>query len=272
VFVVVVCLHLAFDRFIIKELDSLSGAWGMTAGGVLLGQCFLLGLWAALGGLSALARWSAVGAVLSIGIVALATSFRHSPTTFAEYLLPAAIIGTLFVTTIAVSLLPLRGLAGCRVDFSLDYYRDTRLRQGQVGLMDYAGYTCAFAGLLAAYRLFAELSGGEDISIFAALVGILALAAPFLAFLVLVWRRLWAIGLAAIAWTLLTAQLHSWLELAFPASQFAGGAAISPTRLSSGLIWHYSGVALVVLTLGILRLCGLQLLTLRALQHNREAC
>jgi hypothetical protein len=153
--------HLALAPLLAKWAD-----WsrdGELAVGVMLGQGFILGLWATLGGLRVIARWGIVLSLCVVGTASIVAVIVGDQEDFVEFVLFAVLFALLFVTGVAVSLLPLRGLAGWRVDFAPAYYAHLPLRRGQVGLMDYAGYTCAVAGPLVVVRLMLQLTSEDRV-------------------------------------------------------------------------------------------------------------
>jgi hypothetical protein len=236
--------------------------------GVVLGQCFLLGIWAALGGLRVLARWGLVALTLGIGVLAFVHSLSFGPDDFQENLLMGGLMGSMLVIALAVFLLPLRGLAGWRVDFDPAYHRDARLRRGQVAFLDFAGYTCAVAGVLTVVRMMVDATGENDwegMAMLFAIVAVIAATSAIPAYLVLTGKRLWAALAVSVLWVAIAIHLHSWLALAYSDLQFFGSATLAgPTQVDTGLaMFHGSIAAMVVATLAILRFCGLKLLVVQ---------
>src|SRR5262245_23585773 len=134
-------LHIAGWRAALSLLDTVPGEWaGEMLVGAILAQGFLLGLWGALGGLSTLPRWGILGL---IHLAAIATMAIRMPTSLnnPSEVLEFGILGALVILVFAAALLPLRGLAGWRVDFDRRFYRHVRARRGQLSFMDYAGYS-----------------------------------------------------------------------------------------------------------------------------------
>ncbi|MCI0361855.1 MAG: hypothetical protein L0211_25515 [Planctomycetaceae bacterium] len=240
-----------------------------TAGifGFLFAQCFLLGLWAALGGLATVPRWLAVGAVSTIG--ALAVTCELIAPHWQEFLNQGPIMAVLAGLTMAgfaVVLLPLRRLAGWRVDFDAAYHPSTGHRRGQLGLMDFAAMFCAVALPLTLGRAMIELMGedaaefGIMVPIFVALV--LASAGPA-AYAVLARRGAWITLPLCLIWLLAVCLFQSILAASFPDLDLFDGR----TRVW-GVNWtvfafHLGVAATVALPLGVLRWFGLELIAVK---------
>src|SRR6188508_2488889 len=77
--------------------------------GVLLAQCLLLGIWAALGCLPLIVRWALVSGAFLLGLTSLAIAMRQVLNLWVE-VLELGLIGAMLVTFFAALLLPLRGL------------------------------------------------------------------------------------------------------------------------------------------------------------------
>jgi hypothetical protein len=240
--------------------------------GVIFAECFLLALWAALGGLGTVARWCVVMAVFGCGLASVAAWQRLlSAEELWSETLAIGLMGATVVTTIAAMLIPLRGLAGWRIDFSAEHYRGIRSRRGQLGLLDFAALSCAVAAPLAAARLVNESGAWHagDWPMFLAIEALVAATAAPIAYAVVACRRVWLAALIAAAWPLLIGGIHSWLghwytDLLFSGRipQFGG--------IYIELVAFHSAIAFtVVATLAPLRLFGLQLLVVGI--SNRQA-
>ena len=232
--------------------------------GVLLAQCFLLGLWGALGGLRALPRWGIIGVIHLAGV----TSIMLRPVIFGgpfwSEALQMGLLGAMLVLGFAACLLPLRGLAGWRVDFDPAVYRDVRGRRGQVSFMDIAGYSLGVAAALTAARLSvqAEILDTEGMLILCTTLGMVVLTGAGVAYALLAWRWLWLALAAGLAWPLAVAGGNSLLAEYVPDLDVFGGSG-NPTVLGVRLhlVGFYGGAALLVATtLTTLRLFGLKLI------------
>jgi hypothetical protein len=240
--------------------ESLSGS--ITA--MVVGQVFLLGLWAALGGLATIPRWLLVG-LIAVGSTLL---FVHvmEPESWTEILdiFPLmALLGLALVYLFAVLLLPLRRLAGWRVDFDAAYHPPSDVRRGQLRLMDFAALSCAVGLPLALSRLITELdpdSGAEVVMILGMMVPVAAFLCFPVAYAALAPRRVWLWRGLAAAWILFLAYALSLLAAVLPdldVNQAAG----SVLGLKLGLaILLFSVAGAVAGPLWVLRLCGLKLL------------
>ena len=273
-------LEIALAVTLIRLTDYIRGDWvGNAVVGVLLGQCFLLALWAALGGLSAATRMVLV--VLAWLAGSLAFQFANAAPNawqLGSHLSQAALLellnevlerlfevlamGGILVSALAILLLPLRRLAGWRIDFSPTYYRGIRGRPGQVGLMDFAAFTGAAALPLSLVRLLAgtENMGSSDAIIVPVLIATIGLTAAPAAYAVMAKRR--------VAWWLAAAVIWmvgiSWLN-SLAAARLDGFDLFADSQsiwgLNSGTVLLHVGIAgVVALTLGGLRLCGLSLI------------
>jgi len=266
--------QIALSRGLLRLIDVAATEWSEGClFGALITQCFLLGLWGALGGLSTLARWGLLGAIHVAGVAAISTrmpAFDSDPWTQS---LEWGIIGAVLVLAFATLLLPLRRLAGWRVDFDRRFYRGLKGRRGQVSFIDYAGYTASVAAALAVVRLSvqAEVLGTDVLATVMGIILMVALLAGPLSYLVVAARRLGLALLVAFAWTVAIAAGHSWLSNGFESLDFFGpssGPQFAGVRLH--LAGFYSGVALLAgTTLVTLRLCGLQLI---AVPLPQEEC
>jgi hypothetical protein len=233
--------------------------------GFVFAQCFLLGLWAALGGLGTVPRWLLAGVVSTLGGLAIASQLVNGQ--WLDFLFHGpmmALLAGLTSAGFAVVLVPLRRLAGWRVDFDTTYHPSTGRRRGQLDLMDFAAMFCAVALPLALSRSLIELMGDEaaDIGVIVPIFGalVLATAAP-LAFAILVRRRTWLWLAGFCVWLLAVCIVQSALTDHFPALNLS----------DSGNIWfvdrtvaafHGGVAAAVVLPLTLLRCWGLELLVI----------
>jgi hypothetical protein len=262
----VVAVQVVACRWVMQFAEE-AGWAGIIALGVLMGQCFLLGLWGALGGLGTLPRWGIIGLVLLAGLASMALGpLLHGVGLRWDGLwtevLELGILGALMVLVFAACLLPLRGLAGWRVDFDERVYRHLRGRRGQVGFMDFAGYSLGVAAALAAARLSiqAEILDADTLLIvFGLLFAVLAVAAP-IAYALIVWRLWPALALSAV-WALAAAAANSCLASYFPDLDFLDSPVPTFAGLRLALVAFYAGIALATaVTLVPLRLFGLKIL------------
>lgn len=150
--------------------------------GVPLGQLFLMGLWMALGGLHAAARFAVVAALTAAGAAVFWLGIGGRPE-LGEWLIWA---GGIVLATHAL-LLPLRALAGWRVDFDPAYHARSPDRSMQLRLIHLIGFTAACALPLAVVRI------ARDFDTLAVILGFggvgLVVAAP-IAWLALAPRRM----------------------------------------------------------------------------------
>jgi hypothetical protein len=261
-------LQIAGGRAAMHWIDAMpTSAWaGEAIIGTLLAQCFLLGLWGALGGLSTLPRWGTVGLIHTLGVMAMSLGLTGPWDGAWPQALVLCILGTMLVLAFAASLLPLRGLAGWRVDFDQVYCQGVRGRRGQISFMDYAGYSVGVAATLAAARLAIQadlLSADDMVTVIGLVVAVLLLAAP-LTWLLIVSRWLSLAVLCVAVWPLMLAAGHSWLALTADGIDFLGG--------GSGYAWcgvrphltgfYYGAALLLASTLLPLRLFGLKLIVM----------
>ena len=234
--------------------------------GFLFAKCFLLGLWAALGSPSTVPRWLIVGGLGLAGSAAVAVqvvspNWEDSLTTLLEIML----FSWITIGAFAVLLLPLRRLAGWRIDFDAAYHPSTGQRRGQMSLMDYAGMTCAVALVLSLCRCLMALDETGDawenlfpLLILAALL--LVTAAPA-AYATLARRRpaLWL--LVAAAWLVLVCWCQSLLAAYFPDLYVFGGPSTAFGMDLPTLAFHVGGALAAIVPLALLRPFGLKLLT-----------
>jgi hypothetical protein len=240
--------------------ETLSGS--ITA--MIVGQVFLLGLWAALGGLGTVPRWLIVG-LIATGATYLLVQVMEPDnwTAFLDTFPLMALLGTTIVYLFAVLLLPLRRLAGWRVDFDAAYHPPGDVRRGQLRLMDFTALSCAVGLPLALSRLIVDLdpdSGGEVVMILAGMVPVAALICAPPAYAALAPRRPWLWrGLAAV-WILVLAYTLSLLASVFPDLD-VNPAAGSLLGLKLGwAVMLFCMAGAVAGPLWVLRLCGLKLL------------
>jgi hypothetical protein len=178
-------------------------------------------------------------------------------------------MGATIVTALAGVMVPLRGLAGWRIDFSAEHYREIRSRRGQLGILDFAALSCAVAAPLAVARLVNESGAwsASDWPLFVSIGTLVAVTAAPLAYAVVACRRAWFIAFLAMAWPLLIGAMHSWLGSWYDELLFSGGAPwFADLYLEMGA-FHVAIGLTVVLTLTPLRLFGLQLLVV-----GRSSC
>ncbi|HZN36541.1 MAG TPA: hypothetical protein VFB80_22080 [Pirellulaceae bacterium] len=233
--------------------------------GVLLAQSFLLGLWAALGGLGTLPRWGIIGTIHLAGVVSMSLGMRiFGASLWWAEALQIGLIGAMLVLGFAACLLPLRGLAGWRVDFDAAVYRDVRGRRGQVSFMDLAGYSLGVGAALAAARLTvqAEIIDTEGLLILCTWLSLVLLTGSGVAYALLTWRRLGLALAASVVWPLVIAGGNSLLaEYIEDLDVFGGSANPAVLGVRLHMVSFYGGVALLVATtLTLLRLFGLKLI------------
>jgi hypothetical protein len=258
-------LQVASCRLEVWWLDGASAEWSHTLVlGGLFAQCFLLGLWGALGGLSTLPRWGLVGLVHFCGVVSMSLGMPILSLDSSSQALEWGIIGALLVLFFAAILLPLRRLAGWRVDFDRRFYRGAHGRRGQLSVMDYAGYCVGLAAALAAGRLAIQaevLPADALLTVAGVIIAVVVVAAPA-TYLLVVGRRVWLAPLLALAWALVCAGTHSCLCFIHEDLDFFGatsGSVFAGLRLQ--LLCFYLGIVVLLgLTLLPLRLFGLQLI------------
>ena len=233
--------------------------------GFLFAKCFLLGLWAALGSPATVPRWLIVGGLGLAGSAAVAVqlmgvNWEQSLTMLLEIMLFAWIT----IGAFAVLLLPLRRLAGWRVDFDAAYHPSTGQRRGQMSLMDYAGLTCAVALVLSLCRCMMALDDTGDAE---GLLALLILAAALMltaapaAYATLARRTTPWWLLAAAAWLLLVCWCQSLLAAYFPGLNIFGSDYNVLGMELPTLAFHVGGALATVLPLALLRPFGLKLLT-----------
>lgn len=231
--------------------------------GFIYGQCFLLGLWAALGGLATIPRWLIVGAVTAVGGLIVAASIFTAGGDGIFEAAPEVILSSgALMGGFAAMLLPLRRLAGWRIDFDAAYHAPAR-RRGQLGMMDFAAMFLAVAFPLTLCRVLVGSFDGEGafVLLFVSLVSLLVLAtAGPVARAVLAARRRWLWQGAAALWVLAVAWSHSLLAQLVPDFNLVGSSATYLGWEATTLALHV-GIALAVAApLLALRCCGLKLL------------
>ena len=247
--------------------------------GALLGQCFLLGLWGALGGLKTVPRWLLVGLTWIVGTVAFqianeapsgweqgigATRFtwQQLVADVLESMFEALAISALIVSGFACLLLPLRRLAGWRLDFDAAYYRAAGGRRGQLGMMDFAGLLCACTFPLSLIRLLAasDQAALAEVLEIPLLLLVFVPTASLAAAAVMSRRRVgWRLA-AAVMGVLLLSCLHSRAADAIPAlSTFSSSYSVWGVS-ARAVCMHCGMAAVIVLTLGGLRVGGLSLI------------
>ena len=259
----------AFVRLVESATDSslsvgLQSAAIAALFGFVMAQTFLLGLWAALGGLATVPRWLVVGTVSSAGALVVAMQLISNDWSELIYQGPiVVVIADVMMAVFAVVLLPLRRLAGWRVDFDAAYHPSRGSRRGQMQLMDFAALFCAVALPLTLCRMLIELMGDEAavlgfiLPIFGVLI--LAGAAP-VALAALAQRRrvLWWLGCGGWLAALCAAQfaLTAW----FPDLDVFD-AADNGYSLAASVAGFHGSVALAIgLPLALLRRAGLKLI------------
>jgi hypothetical protein len=240
------------------ELISAAGA------ALLLGQVFLLGLWAALGGLATIPRWSLVGVAAGAGVISLLLGVRFADdTSFTDSAPVITFIAWSLVYSIAALLVPLRRLAGWRVDFDPAYHPPGKVRRGQMHLMDFVAMSCAVALPLTFCRMLMEFQP-EDTTAVPIFLGVAALVVTFAcgpaAYAALATRRLWLWGPAACGWTLVLIYGLSMLAMIDPDLVVFGGAG-TVLGMNVGLAVCVAGMTVSVAgPLLVLRRFGLRLL------------
>jgi hypothetical protein len=236
--------------------------------GFIYAQCFLLGLWAALGGLATIPRWLIVGAVTAVGsMIVAATAFGagwQSAFEAAPEIIPSSFA---LVGGFAAILLPLRRLAGWRIDFDEAYHLPAR-RRGQLGMMDFAAMFCAVAFPLTLFRVVIGTfdGGGAAVLLLVTLLSlfVLATAGP-VARAVLAARRRWLWQSAAALWIVAMAWGQSLLSQFVPDFNLVGGNSITYVGFQLEILALHVGIAIAVAApLLVLRCCGLKWLTVAA--------
>lgn len=235
--------------------------------GFLLAQCFLLGLWAALGGLPTVPRWLIVGAVSTVGALAVTTELLTSD--WEQFLFQGpvmALMAGLMMAGFAVVLLPLRRLAGWRVDFDAAYHPATCHRRGQLALMDFAALFCAVTFPLTLCRSLIELMGNEaaDIGVIIPILGALVLvtAAPA-AYAILARQGIWLWIASCLVWLVAVCVVQSLLAAQFrDLDLFDGRSSVWGVNWTV-FAFHFGVAATVALPLSVLRLLGLKIIEIR---------
>jgi len=275
-----IVLEISLTTALMRLTDYLRGEWvSNVMMGALFGQCFLLGLWGALGGLRAVPRWLLIGATWIAGTLALEIATEAPYRWEAGLDLPqllwqklvvdvlgnlfeVLVFGGLIISGFACLLLPLRRLAGWRIDFDPAYYRSATGRTGQAGLMDIAALMCACALPMSLIRLVMnseEVESGE-ILMLPVMIAAIAPTAAAAAWAVLARRRVsWWLAAAAL-WTIAMSWFHSLGAQWTDALDFFNGSQRYWGLCPQVLLLHASIAGVVVVTLGGLRLCGLSLI------------
>jgi len=271
-FAVVIALEIAATWAVVRVVELLAG-WA--AGwesipiaamiGFLFAQCFLLGLWAALGGLGTVPRWLIAGLVSTLGGLAIASQIVAGQ--WLEFLYQGPIMALLAGLTaagFAVVLIPLRRLAGWRVNFDASYHPSTGRRRGQLDMMDFAAMFCAVALPLALGRSLVELMGEDaaDIGVIVPIFGALVLttAAP-VAYALLTRRHSWWLVLGGcVAWLAIVCIVQSALTDYFPDLDIFDGRGSAWFIDWTVAAFHVGVAAAVGFPLALLRCWGLRLL------------
>jgi hypothetical protein len=207
--------------------------------GMLLGQLFLMGLWLALGGLHVAARVLAVASATTVGTLAF---FIASQTAVDESRM-LSLIAAIVVLTTCAALLPLRIVAGWRIDFDRAYHAPSSARKLQLRLWHLIVYTAVWALACAVVQWLDDRNTGAA-----------AIALAALAFLVSF----------PIAWAVV-APRYSWRFWAASTGMAIGAIGLNVLLMNGSLLGDaWSGdilfglqagsVAMVALNLGILRL------------------
>lgn len=261
-------LHVAGFRGAMHLLDDgYYSAWlGESVIGGLLAQCFLLGLWGALGGLATLPRWGIVGLALATGAATISLGSPGRVEGSGAESLEMGLIGAMLVLVFAAAILPLRRLAGWRIDFDARYHPPIRGRRGQVSFMDFAAYSLGVAAALAATRLAvqADVLDAESLLEVAVVMVAVTLSAAPVVYALAAWRNVWLTLLAAGLWTMAVAAANSWLAHFVPVLDVFGETATSFAAVRLHLVTFYAGIALLVATTLItLRCFGLKLIVVQ---------
>jgi hypothetical protein len=233
--------------------------------GFIFAQCFLLGLWAALGGLATIPRWLIVGSVTAVGSMVVAatalTAGWQSAFEAAPEIIPSSFA---LMGCFAAMLLPLRRLAGWRIDFDEAYHAQAP-RRGQLVTMDFAAMFCAVAFPLTLFRVVVGTFDGDGAAVLLVVtllsLFVLAIAGP-VALAVLAARRRWLWQGAAAVWIVAMAWGQSLLSQLVPDFNLVGNNSLAYLGLKLPILALHMGIALAVAApLLVLRCCGLQWLT-----------
>jgi hypothetical protein len=234
--------------------------------GFIMAQCFLLAIWAALGGLATVPRWLIVGFVYVAGACVLTiAAFDRTWQSFLNNVPEVVLLGGIHMATLAAILLPLRRIAAWRIDFDAAYHPQPVQRRGQMGMMDFAAMFCAVALPLTLCRILieSEMEDATDMLIFLGVFALIELvtAAP-VARAVLARRRplLWC-AVAAV-WVCVVSCGQSWLANAVPDFNLFGTSPGAIGMHGEVLAFHGGTAAAIAVPLLALRLCGLKLLVL----------
>jgi hypothetical protein len=235
--------------------------------GVLLAQCLLLGIWAALGCLPLLVRWALVSGAFLLGLASFAWAMRQVVNLWVE-ILDLGLIGAMLVTSFAALLLPLRGLLAWRLDFDPSRHAPLTGRRGQIGFMSIAAFSLAIAAPLTIVRLIQQSLPSVDgnsllFGVMAVLASISASACP-VAYAVLNWRRLPLAFAIAPCWCALVAFAHALFSLLIPDLSFFNDDHAWASDWQEIAAFHTGIAACIIPTFTALHLAGLRLF---ALQH-----
>lgn len=207
--------------------------------GMLLGQLFLMGLWLAFGGLHVAARVLAVTLTTAVGTLAFLVASKSVGDDVQVFSPIAAIV----VLTTCAALLPLRILAGWRIDFDRAYHAPSSTRKLQLRLWHLIVYTAMWALVCALVQWFDDLD-----------IGAAAIALSALAFLIC-FPIAWAIVATRYSWRFLAASIGIALGAIVLNVLLMNGSLLGDAWSGDILFGLQAGsVAMVALNLGILRL------------------
>jgi len=279
VLAVVAAIHAAVVGPAMLELNegrwSIAGAgcWEEVLYGIVCAQCFLLSIWAALGRFGTLVRWSIVGSVFLLGVASFGY-WARSGFDVGSQCLGAGLLGALVVTSFAAALLPLRGMAGWRVDFDCAHYAHVQNRRGQVSLVDFAAMSCAIAVPLAIMRLSAEAAeetaGSQWPAMLSGMAAIGAIAAPT-CYCMLAWRSLPLALMAGGGWAFALGLTHGLLSRWITGLDILGSDGTWTDAWLGATAFHGTIAVVCGGTLAALRLSGLQLLIVPLSQSTVHA-
>jgi len=239
--------------------------------GVLLAQCLLLGIWAALGCLPLIVRWALVSGAFLLGLTSLAIAMRQVLNLWVE-VLELGLIGAMLVTFFAALLLPLRGLLAWRLDFDPSRHASLTGRRGQIGIMSIAAFSVAIAAPLTIVRLLQQSLPSVDgnsmlFGVIAVLTSLSASACP-VAYSLLNGRRLLLVIGVGPCWCAIVALAHVLLSLLIPGLSFFDDDHTWSTDWQEIAAFHAGIAACIILTFTALRLAGLKLFALRYADHR----
>jgi len=235
--------------------------------GFIYGQSFLLGLWAALGGLATIPRWLIVGVVTAVGgLVVAASAFTAGWENVFEAAPEVMLSSGALMGGFAAILLPLRRLAGWRIDFDAAYHAPAR-RRGQLGTMDFAAMFLAVAFPLTLFRVLVGTFDGDGAAVllFVTLLSLLVLATagPMARAVLAARRRLLWLGAAAL-WIVAVAWGHSLLSQLVPDFNLVSSNFTFFGLQLETMALHVGIATAVAAPLFVLRCCGLKLLVVGA--------